>query len=275
MNRDSSSVIYLDHNSTTPMLPEVAEAMSECYRAGYMNPASPHQAGRRARGRLEEAREAIAELLGARTSCAAADRLIFTSGGTESNNLALRGLAGEPGRQIVLSSIEHPSVAACGDYLRSRGFHVRQLPVSPHGVTLLASLAELLETPTAVVSLMLGNNETGVLQPVAKAAAICRQHQVPLHTDAVQAVGKIPVDFAGLDVSGLSFSAHKFHGPRGIGGLLVRSDVNLAPITFGGSQQLGSAARHGIGSAGRGHATRPGTLAPRRAPAARTAGVPA
>ncbi len=231
--------IYLDNNSTTPIDPAVAEAMAECYRAGYANPASQHESGRRARKRLEEAREGIGYLVGADLSSNDADQVVFTSGGTEANNLAIRGLAGQAAGNVVISAIEHPSVVGAAEHLRHRGFEIRRLRVSRNGVVDLDHLQQMIDASTRVVSIMLGNNETGVLQPVAEAARLCKQARVPLHTDAVQVVGKLPVSFREVGVAALTLSAHKFHGPRGIGALILRPDVKLEPIMFGGFQQAG------------------------------------
>ncbi len=231
--------LYLDNNATTLLHPAVAEAMAECDRAGYVNPASQHQAGRRARRVLEEAREGIAAILGADVSGTHADQVIFTSGGTEANNLALRGLAGDQPGRMIISAIEHPSVVGAAEELARQGFELRRVRVSPEGVVDVDHLRELLDQRTRVISVMLGNNETGVLQPVAEVAAVCHTAGVPVHTDAVQVVGKLPVNFRQLDVAALSLSAHKFHGPRGIGALIVRHGVELIPILFGGFQQQG------------------------------------
>jgi cysteine desulfurase len=231
--------IYLDHNATTFIDPRVADAMHACQRQGYANSASPHRAGRLARRVLESAREDVGRALGCRVSDSQSDRVIFTSGGTEANNLAVLGLAGRPPGRIILSSIEHPSVSGPAEHLRQLGFEVLHLPVSREGVVAVQRLSELLTEPTRLVSVMLGNNETGVLQPVQELAAICSAAGVPLHTDAVQVVGKIPVEFRRLGVSALSLAAHKFHGPLGVGALLVRHDVPLEPILFGGVQQGG------------------------------------
>jgi cysteine desulfurase len=229
--------IYLDHNATAPIHPEVLEAMNRCAQANFANPASQHASGRRARQILEDARERIAELLGARIGGARSDHLIFTSGGTEANNLALFGLAqGEP-KLAVISAIEHPSVAAAAGQLRDAGWQIEWLPASPDGTVDLSPLSFALESGARVASLMLANNETGVLQPVSEAARQCNAHGVALHTDAVQAVGKMPLNFRGLGAATLSFSAHKFQGPCGIGGLLARHDVALHPRAFGGHQQ--------------------------------------
>jgi cysteine desulfurase len=234
--------IFLDHNSTTPLLDEVAEHMTECYRKSYGNPASQHAAGRQARRVVEDARESIAEMLGARRQGRHADRLIFTSGGTEANNLAILGLAANHVGRLTVSAIEHPSVMGPAELLRSRGWRVEQLPAGATGVVSADRLRDWAgaDPPAcSIAAVMLGNNETGVLQPVAESASICNDHGIPLHTDAIQVVGKLPVNFAQLGVATLAFSAHKFHGPRGIGGLLARGDVELQPLLRGGFQQGG------------------------------------
>ncbi len=239
--------IYIDHNATAPLLPEVIEAMAACDRAGYANPASQHAPGRRARQVLEDAREGIAELLGAKPGNPA-DQLIFTSGGTEANNLALTGLlprapAGR-GVSLVVSAIEHPSVSETADHWEQQGVRVDRLGVDRQGVVRLDELECLLtaaagKNPVGLVSVMLANNETGVIQPVREIATLVHAHAALVHTDAVQMVGKLPVRFRELGVDALTFSAHKFHGPRGIGGLLLRAGVPLKPLMFGGFQQAG------------------------------------
>lgn len=237
--------IYLDHNSTTPMLPEVLAAIVECQQTAFANPESQHELGRHARRVLEDAREGIAQLLGAETGGRNPDRLIFTSGGTEANNLALFGLAGGEPAAIVISAIEHPSVARPAEALARRGWQIRRVGASPNGIVqtheFAAGLAERDSTgrPLRLASVMLANNETGVIQPVEQLAALARDAGVPFHTDAAQAVGKIPINFRQLGASTLSFAAHKFHGPRGIGGLLLRSEVKLEPLLWGGFHQQG------------------------------------
>ncbi|MGI9518785.1 MAG: cysteine desulfurase family protein [Pirellulaceae bacterium] len=233
--------IYLDANSTTRLDERVQQAMGELLADNYVNPASQHRPGQIARSRLERARAELRQSLGA----APGDRLLLTSGGTESNNLALIGLArtwddfGPETPEIIISPIEHPSVLGAAAFLQSRGFLVHRLPVSGQGVVQIGALAELLTPQTRLVSLMLANNETGVIQEVETAARICAEVGVPLHCDAVQAVGKIPVHFGQLGVTAMTITAHKLHGPRGIGGLLVKEHVELQPIMFGGVQQLG------------------------------------
>jgi cysteine desulfurase len=237
-------MIYLDHNSTTPLCAEAAAAILDCYRNGWGNPASSHEIGRRARRVLEEARDGIGRLLGADLSGVHSDRVIFTSGGTEANNLAIFGLAGfglagdRPGHGVI-SAIEHPSVSGPAEQLARRGWRIDRLPVTNQGVVRLDMLAELLRPDTRFVSLMLANNETGVLQPIAQAGRICYTAGVPLHTDAAQAIGKIPIDFRALGVSVLTGAGHKFSGPLGVGVLVCRPEVTLNPVMFGGFQQQG------------------------------------
>ena len=240
MTMDRMQTIYLDHNATAPMLPEVAEAMAECYRAGYANPASAHEPGRIARRVLETAREAIADMLGAKVSGMDADRVIFTSGGTEANNLAVRGLAGADPAHAVISAIEHPSISELADQMQREGWRISRFSVDSSGVAETDQLEALLAPDTRIVAVMLGNNETGALQPIADLAEICSRHQVPFHTDAVQAVGKIAVNFRALGVATLAATAHKFHGPRGVGVLIVRESVEIEPILRGGFQQAGT-----------------------------------
>jgi cysteine desulfurase len=234
--------IYLDHNATTPTRPEVVEAMARRYAEGYANPASQHLSGQRARQVLEDLRERIATLLGADLSCPQPDCLIFTSGGTEANNLALLGIAQARGTgpgQIVISAIEHPCVIEPAEHLLERGWRVDTLGVNPHGVLRLEDLPGLISPETRLVSLILGSHETGVIQPVAEAVQLCRPDGVPVHTDAVQAVGKCPVNFRQLGVSAMSITAHKFRGPPGIGALIFRHEVPISPLLFGGHQQNG------------------------------------
>ena len=239
------AAIYLDHNSTTPMLPEVVEAMRPYQGAqaaqaaqadAFGNPASAHQFGRRARQALEAARERVAELLDAHP-----DEVLFTSGATEANNLALFGLAGVGPVAIIASPIEHPSVAEPLQELKRRGAELHFLPVDASGKVLSAGLKPLLCEQLGLVTCMLVNNETGAVQPVSQLCALAQSGSglAAFHCDAVQAVGKMPVRFRQLGVSTLSLSAHKFGGPRGLGALLVRRNQRLQPIFHGGHQQKG------------------------------------
>ncbi len=241
--------IYLDHNATTTLSLEAAAAMAEGGSAAWANPESQHQLGRRARRALEDAREGIAAILGVNLNGPQPDRIIFTSGGTEANNLALFGMAaGSDSRRLAISSIEHPSVAGPAQALARRGWQVDRLPASRKGDILLFPSDNLpgcdgppksRMSPFSLVSVMLANNETGVIQPIRELASICDSAGVPLHTDAVQAVGKIPVNFRELGVAAMTIAAHKFGGPRGIGALIVRGGTPLEPQLFGGVQQDG------------------------------------
>lgn len=234
--------IYLDHNSTTPIDPRVAETMTRAWHGCSANPSSQHALGRRARRTLEEAREGILSLLGAKTSGMDADQLVFTCGGTEANNLALLGLplAGtKPGPgasplHVAISAIEHPSVVAAAEELTRRGGSVSRLPARSDGVV---DREDQVPGGMCLCSVMLANNETGVIQPVVETARALQERGTVIHTDAVQAVGKIPVNFRELGVDALTVAPHKFHGPLGIGALVLRHGVKLQPLLFGGFQQ--------------------------------------
>ena len=240
-----------------------------------MNPASQHEFGRRARRVLEDARDRIAELLGAEPPAPRPIALIFTSGGTEANNLAIRGLAqrlealerppASPRGHIIISAIEHPSITALADELQRRGWQVDRLGVDRDGVIRVDELADLLRPETRLVAAMLGQNETGVLQPVAELAAICNERSVPLHTDAAQVVGKLPVDFRALGVATMTVAAHKFHGPLGIGALVVRHGIELAAATLRRLPTSRPSPRHRVGRARRRHVPRARTVARRTA----------
>ena len=225
--------IYLDSNATTPLLPAVWEAMRPYSTDCFGNPASAHSAGRRARQALEDARERVAFLLGANP-----DEVIFTSGATEANNLAIFGLAGESPGHLITTPIEHPSVAEPIERLEKRGFRISRMPVDSTGIVEGESVGELIEPQTRLVSVMFANNETGAVQPVKHLASIF-QGRIAFHCDGAQAVGRLPVHFHDLGVTALTLSAHKFHGPKGIGALLVRRDVKCPPQLWGGHQQQG------------------------------------
>jgi cysteine desulfurase len=225
--------IYLDNNATTCLLPAVSEAMQPFLTESYGNPASAHWAGRRARQALESARERTAALLGAY-----ADEVVFTSGATEANNLALFGLAGETAAHLINSPIEHPSVAEPVGRLARQGFAVDQLPVDASGVVRVEALAGLLRPETRLIAVMLANNETGAVQPVKELNALL-DGRAAFHCDAAQMVGRLSVHFHELGVTTLALSAHKFHGPKGVGVLLVRRHAKLSPQLWGGHQQQG------------------------------------
>jgi cysteine desulfurase len=225
--------IYLDNNATTPVLPAVGEAMRPFLAEAYGNPASAHAAGRYARRALEDARERLAALLGAEPG-----EVIFTSGATEANNLALFGLAGDPPGHIIACPVEHPCVVEPLNQLAGRGFTVEHLPVGSDGIVDLAALPKLLRPDTRLVTVQLVNHETGAIHDLAS-----RERERPegfaLHTDAAQAVGKLPIDFRRLGVTVLTVSGHKVGGPSGVGALLLRRGTTLRPLFYGGHQQQG------------------------------------
>ncbi|GAB6067646.1 cysteine desulfurase NifS [Methylothermus subterraneus] len=229
-------MIYLDHNATTPLDERVVEAMLPFLRTGYGNPSALHRLGRLARDAVEQARAQVAALVGAHPS-----QVVFTSGGTEANNLALKGwVQAHPGKAIAVSAIEHASVSEAADWLEQRGVAVYRLPVDGSGCVRVEGLEELsARAPLGLVSCMLANNETGVLQPVAELAQIAQDKGICLHTDAVQAVGRVPVDFQALGVQMLSLSAHKIYGPKGVGALVVERSLALQPLLHGGGQEFG------------------------------------
>ncbi len=226
--------IYLDNNATTQLLPEAFYAMEPFLNREFGNASSMHQEGRWARRALEAAREQMAQSLDSEPN-----QIIFTSGGTEANHLAVMGFAGMPLARVVTSSIEHPAVQGCFEVLGRRGFSVVRVPVDTTGIVDHAEFLNALNADARMVSIMLVNNETGAIQPVAKLAAEARQRGITFHTDAVQAVGRMNLSFRQLGVTALSLSAHKFHGPGGIGALIVDNKTLLHPVAFGGHQEFG------------------------------------
>lgn len=235
--------VYLDYNATRPIRPEVLDAMMDAWRRMGGNPASAHHPGRAAKALLEDAREGILGLVGANTSGKDRDRLIFTSGGTEANNLAVLGMAqarsgGLPG-ECIISSLEHPSVLRPAEHLLDLGWRLHTIPATPDGLIRTAWLADTVSRKTALVSCMAVNHELGTIQPIREASRICADRGVPLHTDAVQAAGKIRLEFRDWGVSAMTLAAHKLGGPVGIGALVLRGDVAISPIMFGGEQQEG------------------------------------
>lgn len=230
----SESLIYLDNNATTRPFPEVVEAMAACFRDCYGNPGSRHAAGRRARQALEDARESMAAILDADPK-----EVIFTSGGTEATNQAVFAFAqGTPGK-IALTAGEHPATTESYRLLQTRGWNRHELVVDSGGLLLEDQYSSLPWDELRLVTVILAHNETGVIQNLRPLADLCAQHRVPLHVDAVQAVGKVPVCFHELGATTLSLGAHKFHGPRGIGALLIRDGVQVSSYLFGGHQERG------------------------------------
>src|SRR6266850_4690969 len=229
--------IYFDYNATTPLDPQVREAMMPYLGEVFGNPSSVHHVGRQARALLDEARDRAAKVLGSKPS-----EVIFTSGGTESTNLAILGTARllkPKGRHIITSSIEHHAVLYCCDYLaKKEGFDVTYLPVDSEGQVAAESLEKAIRPDTILASVMSANNEIGTIQPVAELGAICRKQGVLFHTDAVQSFGKEPFEsIHQFNADLVSICAHKFHGPKGAGALFVKSPLLPDPILFGGGHE--------------------------------------
>jgi cysteine desulfurase len=224
-------MIYLDHNATTPIDPRVLEAMLPHMKNFYGNASGLYRLGRLARTAIDTARHQVAELVGVTAS-----QVIFTSGGTEANNLALASLDPEAG--LAVSAIEHPSILEPAVRLRKQGHPVAILDVDHDGLLRQDAFDEILRaSKTALVSIMLANNETGVIQDIGRHAEQLRAHHILLHTDAVQAAGKIPVDFNSLGVQLMSLSSHKIYGPKGAGALIFEKGVKLSPLLLGGGQE--------------------------------------
>ncbi|HEY0283469.1 MAG TPA: cysteine desulfurase family protein [Rhizomicrobium sp.] len=231
------ALVYLDYAATTPLDPRVVAAMQPCWSETFGNPSSLHSAGREARAAVDLARERVAKLLNARPQ-----EIIFTASGTEADNLALLGVVGALSAgslHITVSGIEHPAVRATCRYLESRGVAVTYLPVRADGIVDPEALKRALRPETRLVSVMAANNVLGTIQPTAVLAAIAHEHGALFHTDAVQAAGRIPIDVREQDIDLLSLSAHKIHGPKGVGALFVRDSVRLAPLIHGGGQERG------------------------------------
>jgi cysteine desulfurase len=225
---------YFDHNATTPVAPEVLETLAECAGQVYGNASSIHHFGQMAKQRLEAARRQVARLIGAHPA-----EIVFTSGGTEADNLAILGaarLAGTPGH-VITTAIEHPAVLGACQALEREGYEVTRVPVSATGVADPDDVRRALRPSTRLISAMHANNELGTLQPVAATSAVAREAGVPLHVDGVQALGKVPVDVNELGVDLYSMSGHKLHAPKGVGALYVRKGTRLAPIVFGGHHE--------------------------------------
>lgn len=230
-------MIYLDYNATTPLAPEVAEAMQPYIRQHFGNPSSTHQLGIKARLAVEKARQQVATLLGAHP-----DEIIFTSGGTESNNMALRGMAQalrSRGNHIITSTIEHPAILEVCAWLEKQGFSVTYLPVDETGRVNPDEVRQHLRPETILISVMHSNNETGSLQPIAEIATIAREAGIVMHTDAAQSLGKVKVDVRELGVDLLSIAGHKLYAPKGIGALYIRRGLQPEKIIFGAGQERG------------------------------------
>jgi cysteine desulfurase len=227
---------YFDHNATTPVAPEVVEAVARALSETYGNASSVHAYGQRAKAALDDARGAVAALVGAEPA-----EVVFTGSGTESDNFALRGaaegLAARGRRRVVTTAIEHEAVLNTARHLAKHGFELTVLPVTSDGVVTVESLRAAIGPDVAIVSVMHANNEIGTIQPVAELAAVAHEHGALMHTDAVQSVGKIPVNVRALGVDLLSLSGHKFYGPKGTAALWMRRSVRLSPLLTGGRHE--------------------------------------
>jgi cysteine desulfurase len=229
-------LVYLDNNATTRPAPEVVEAMVPFLTEFYGNPSSVHRFGQRARQGIDEARARVAGLIGSADS-----EILFTAGGTESINTAVRGMlaARAPRKRIVTTGVEHSATRELCAQLGKEGYEVVEIDVDRGGALDFDKFMAAVSEETALVSIMWANNETGVLFPVERIAAVCKSKRVPFHCDGTQAVGKIAVDVAALGVDAMSFASHKFHGPKGVGALFLRRGIRIRPLSIGGPQERG------------------------------------
>jgi cysteine desulfurase len=227
--------VYLDYNATTPLAPEVFEAMKPYWLGDYGNASSTHWYGQRAKSAVEQAREQVARLIGAQPA-----ELVFTGGGTEADNAAVFGIVGasqSAAKHVVTTTIEHHAVLFTVRALEQRGVSVTYVPVGSSGVVDPADVARAVRPETVLISVMHANNELGTIQPIEEIGSIAREHDVYFHTDAVQTPGKIPIDVERLGVDLLSLSAHKLYGPKGVGGLYIRKGTPLRPLLYGGHHE--------------------------------------
>jgi cysteine desulfurase len=233
--------IFLDHASTTKVDPEVLETMLPFFTTNFGNPSSIHAFGRDARETVDNARNQVANVLGARDN-----EIIFTAGGTESDNLAIKGVAylnkdkrTNPGPHIITSTIEHPGVLEACRHLETQGFKVKYLPVDKDGLIDIEELQSSLSKNTFLITIMFANNEIGTIEPVREIGKTAHDHDILFHTDAVQAVAKVPIDVKKLHIDLLALSSHKIYGPKGVGALFIRNGVKLQPIIHGGGHEKG------------------------------------
>ncbi len=247
--------VYLDNAATTPLEPRVLEAMLPHLRGCRGNPSSLHAPGAAARDAVEDVREYVADLVGA-----APHEIVFTSGGTEADNLAVLGLsrAADDRKHVLISAVEHAAVRESTYHLRAAGYEVERVGVDGDGLVDVQDFADSLTPDTALAAVVWANNEVGTVQPVEELANICAERGVPLHTDAVQVAGRLPIDVREVPVSTLALSSHKLYGPQGVGALYVREGVELEPVVYGGGQERGlrSGSENVAGIVGFGEAAR-------------------
>jgi cysteine desulfurase len=230
-------LVYLDHAATTPVAPEVIDAMLPYMREIWGNPSSIHRYGRQASRAVEASRETVAKLL----NCTARE-IYFTAGGTEADNLAIFGAAyarQEKGKHIITSVIEHHAVLHSVDILEKQGWEITRLPVDEFGLISLDDLKKSIRPDTTLVTIMHANNEVGVIEPISEIGAICREAGVLFHTDAVQTAGHIPIDVVAMNIDLLSLSGHKLYGPKGVGALYIRKGIKIKPLIYGGGHERG------------------------------------
>ncbi len=233
--------IYMDYGASTPVDKEVIEEMMPYFDKFYGNPSSIHSFGREAFDAVEESRKKVADII-----CANEDEMVFTSGGTESDNLAIKGIAfrnkgkrGSKETHIITSAIEHPGVLTTCKYMEKIGFNVKYLPVDKHGLIDIREIEDAISKDTFLITIMFANNEIGTIEPMEKIGKIAKEHDVIFHTDAVQAVGKVPIDVNKLNIDLLALSSHKIYGPKGAGALYVKNGVKLQTIVHGGGHEKG------------------------------------
>jgi cysteine desulfurase len=227
--------IYLDHSATTPVDPQVAELMLKYFLEYYGNPSSVHFYGRQVKKALEEARTQVASFIGANIS-----EIIFTSGGTEADNLAIQGVAksrANKGKHLITSAVEHHAVLDTFKYLAGIGYEITILPVDAEGIVSVDDLSKAIRPDTILISIMHANNEVGSIQPIEKIGKLAREKGILFHVDAVQSLGKIPINVKKLNIDLLTISSHKIYGPKGVGALYVRKGVRISPLVFGGAQE--------------------------------------
>lgn len=227
--------IYLDHSATTPTDPEVAELMMKYYVESYGNPSSVHSFGREVRKGIEEARTQVASLIGAEPK-----EIIFTSGGTEADNLAIQGAAKaqlKKGKHIITSAVEHHAVLDPCEYLAKNGFELTVVPVDSEGLVSVEDVRNAIRPDTILISIMHANNEVGAIQPISEIGQIAREKGIVFHVDAVQSLGKLPINVKEMNIDLLTISSHKIYGPKGVGALYIRKGIRVSPLVLGGGQE--------------------------------------